>query len=103
MNLNINRKKAKVYAVLVSFIIVLGVFAVGMYKATKWTNDHTVVWRSPIQTPWVISKKGFEASKEQELAEQITEAKEQLEKLQSWASTVDRELPNDLKASPQGR
>lgn len=63
MNLNINRKKAKVYAVLVSFLIVLGVFAIGLYKAVKFTNDHTIVFRSPIQTPWIISKKGEETAK----------------------------------------
>lgn len=55
-----------------------------------------IVYRSPIQTPWVITKRADEAEKVKSLEEQVIGASETLEGLKAWAASVDKTLPAEL-------
>jgi len=99
----IKAHKVRIWTIIIITIIVgiAGIF--GLYKATQWTNAHTISWRTPVQKPWVITKKGEEAAKAQELQEQVKLLMDVVNKQGDWIASVDREVPESLKVSPQGK
>lgn len=99
----IKAHKVRIWAIIIITIIVgiAGIF--GLYKATQWTNAHTVEFRSPFRKFWVITKKGEEAAKAQELQEQVKLLMDVVNKQGDWIASVDREVPESLKVSPQGK
>lgn len=93
----LSSRKARIWTISsLVVVVILGLATFGLYKASQWTNQHTVSWRLPIQSPVVITKKGDETAKVQSLEDQVKEANETLKALQVWASSVDKTLPEEL-------
>ena len=68
----LSTRKARIWTILSLVVVTLGLATFGLYKASQWTNQHTVSWRTPIQSPVVISKKGDETAKVQSIESKLS-------------------------------
>ena len=89
--------KRKTIFTLIVAAVVIGLAIPASIAVINWTNQVVVKFRSPVQIPWVITKRADEARKVKTLEETVEMLMGQVNEQGEWISKVDPTLPDIAK------